>query len=83
MVLTSSDIGTNPREVEGNLTRNFKRAASWGAVLLIDEADIFMERRTTTDLNRNSLVAGKTRSPALTYHTKEPSVLSDSELILI
>lgn len=59
MVLTSSDIGTEPRDVESNLTANFKRAMNWGAVLLIDEADVFMERRTTSDLTRNSLVAGE------------------------
>ncbi|KAK1990492.1 P-loop containing nucleoside triphosphate hydrolase protein, partial [Colletotrichum falcatum] len=59
MVSTSSDIGTDPKEVEYNLTSNFKRAMSWGAVLLIDEAHVFMERRTTSDLSRNSLVAGK------------------------
>lgn len=34
-------------------------AKSWGAVLLIDEADVFMERRSTADLVRNSLVAGQ------------------------
>ncbi|KAF4484031.1 hypothetical protein CGGC5_v008297 [Colletotrichum fructicola Nara gc5] len=34
----------------------------WGAVLLIDEADVFMERRTTSDLVRNSLVAGFLRA---------------------
>jgi hypothetical protein len=59
MVLTSSDIGTDPNSVEMKLTRNFKMAKSWGAVLLIDEADVFMDRRTTADLTRNSLVAGK------------------------
>ncbi|KAL0939826.1 P-loop containing nucleoside triphosphate hydrolase (ATPase) [Colletotrichum truncatum] len=62
MILTSSDIGTEPREVEDNLTANFKRAMKWGAVLLIDEADVFMERRTTSDLTRNSLVAGFLRA---------------------
>ena len=62
MVLTSSDIGTKPEVVEMNLTKNFKTARSWGAVLLIDEADVFMERRSTSDLTRNSLVAGKTTS---------------------
>lgn len=65
MILTSSDIGTSPKEVEANLTRHFKTARSWGAVLLIDEADVFMERRSTADLNRNSLVAGKSRSFSL------------------
>ncbi|KAJ4355596.1 uncharacterized protein N0V89_003616 [Didymosphaeria variabile] len=62
MVLTSSDIGTEPTDVERNLTEHFKRARSWGAVLLIDEADVFMERRTTADLTRNSLVAGFLRA---------------------
>ncbi|KAK3994205.1 ATPase [Cladorrhinum sp. PSN332] len=62
MVLTSSDIGTRPSEVETNLTRMFKTAMSWDAVLLIDEADVFMERRTTADLERNSLVAGFLRA---------------------
>lgn len=57
MVLTSSDIGTYPSDVEANLARNFNRAKSWGAVVLIDEADVFMERRTSSDLMRNGLVA--------------------------
>lgn len=65
MVLTSSDIGTDPIQVERNLERNFKTATSWGAVLLIDEADVFMERRSTQDLVRNSLVAGKCSPPKL------------------
>jgi SpoVK/Ycf46/Vps4 family AAA+-type ATPase len=62
LILTSSDIGIDPGEVEHNLTSHFKRAQSWGAVLLIDEADVFMERRTTSDFARNSLVAGNNRS---------------------
>lgn len=59
MILTTSDIGTEPDTVEENLTDNFKKAMKWNAVLLIDEADVFMERRTTSDLTRNSLVAGE------------------------
>ncbi|KAF4465891.1 ATPase [Fusarium albosuccineum] len=62
MILTCSDIGIDPVEVERNLTREFKKAKSWGAVLLIDEADVFMERRSTKDLTRNSLVAGFLRA---------------------
>lgn len=58
MTLSCSDIGTDPNVVEDNLIRNFKTARSWDAVLLIDEADVFMERRSTSDLQRNSLVAG-------------------------
>jgi SpoVK/Ycf46/Vps4 family AAA+-type ATPase len=62
MVLTSSDIGTDPSQVEINLTTQFKRAKSWGAVLLIDEADIFMQERDSRDLERNGLVAGFLRA---------------------
>lgn len=58
MILTSSDIGTTPEKVEHILSDGFKTASSWGAVLLIDEADVFMEERSTNDLNRNCLVAG-------------------------
>ncbi|KPM34603.1 hypothetical protein AK830_g11966 [Neonectria ditissima] len=57
MVLTPSDIGTMTNDVEMNLRKHFSTAKSWGAVLLIDEADVFMERRTSTDLQRNGLVA--------------------------
>ncbi|KAK7961913.1 P-loop containing nucleoside triphosphate hydrolase protein [Apiospora aurea] len=66
MILTASDVGTRPREVEANLSNHFMLAKSWGAVLLIDEADVFMERRSTADLERNSLVAGFLR--ALEYY---------------
>lgn len=59
MTISCSDIGTDPKEVEGNLIRIFKDARRWDVVLLIDEADVFMERRSTADLNRNSLVAGE------------------------
>ncbi|KAI0141732.1 P-loop containing nucleoside triphosphate hydrolase protein [Xylariaceae sp. FL1272] len=62
MVLTSSDIGTNVRDVEVNLTRKFKMAKSWDVVLLLDEADVFLERRSNTDLARNGLVAGFLRA---------------------
>ena len=59
MVLASSDIGTDAIAAEQNLRRAFKRAKSWGAVLLIDEADVFMQERNIRDLERNSLVAGE------------------------
>ncbi|KAG8157941.1 hypothetical protein KVR01_012213 [Diaporthe batatas] len=62
MTLTNSDIGIDPDSVELNLTRHFKTAKSWGAILLIDEADVFMERRSSNDLTRNSLVAGFLRA---------------------
>lgn len=34
----------------------FARAASWDAVLLLDEADLFLSKRTTDDMKRNAFV---------------------------
>lgn len=67
MILTSKDIGTGPAKVEFNLSSKFKTAKSWGAVMLIDEADVFMERRSTSDLIRNSLVAGESNGLFTTH----------------
>jgi hypothetical protein len=57
--LTSSDIGTEEAMAESMLSRWFRLAESWGAVMLIDEADVFLERRVTGDLKRNNLVTGR------------------------
>lgn len=83
MTLTSSDVGTDPSSVEFNLTLHFKIAKSWGAVLVIDEADVFMERRTTNDLTRNSLVAGKRPSCShisLSHSSRTASPISPNHL---
>jgi hypothetical protein len=60
--LTCTDIGTNPLSIESKLTYWFKLAKHWGAILLIDEADIYMELRITAHLERNNLVAGFLRA---------------------
>lgn len=57
MTLTTTDIGSEAEDVEENLTRSFQVAKNWNAVLLIDEADVFVANRTVKDLHRNSLVA--------------------------
>lgn len=51
-----------PTKVERNLIDWFDRAQTWGAIVLIDEADIFMEERQSQDLARNHLVAGFLRA---------------------
>ncbi|KAM0550859.1 hypothetical protein ACHAPJ_008723 [Fusarium lateritium] len=55
--LTVGDIGTDEVKMEQQLSRWFQLAEKWGAVMLIDEADVYLERRQVTDLKRNSLVA--------------------------
>ncbi|MCJ1383606.1 hypothetical protein MMC17_006720 [Xylographa soralifera] len=54
-----SDIGLKPVEVENNLEVIFELAATWRAVLLFDEADVFLESRSsnTSNLDRNALVS--------------------------
>jgi len=51
------ELGTKTEVLEKNLRTVLEVATLWKAVLLIDEADIFMEKRTARDIERNALVA--------------------------
>ena len=57
--ISVSDIGLKPSEVEHNLGVLFELAAMWRAILLFDEADVFLESRSshTSSLDRNALVS--------------------------
>ncbi|KAL8907852.1 MAG: hypothetical protein Q9207_001176 [Kuettlingeria erythrocarpa] len=53
-----ADIGMHPDKAEQNLVDIFADAGRWEAVLLIDEADVFLENRIeSTDTSRNALVS--------------------------
>lgn len=54
LTLTSADIGTNPETVEKNLTKWFKKAASWRAIILIDEAGKSPHKHAPPALIHNS-----------------------------
>ncbi|KAI4216084.1 MAG: hypothetical protein LQ351_001580 [Letrouitia transgressa] len=56
-MVSAGELGTNPRELEGELNKILDIAHSWGAVLLLDEADVFLEKRTIQDIHRNALVS--------------------------
>ncbi|PCH36944.1 nucleoside triphosphate hydrolase protein [Wolfiporia cocos MD-104 SS10] len=56
-VVGAGDLGTTAAAVDTSLTSVFKVAASWGAVCLIDEADVFLEERSLQLLERNAMVA--------------------------
>ena len=58
-VLNSGELGVTPESVEANLRNALKLATAWNAIVLIDEADVFLEQRTVQDLNRNCLVSCK------------------------
>ncbi len=51
-----AEIGTNLADVEANLQKIFARAKKWNAVLLFDEADIFLSERAASELERSAIV---------------------------
>lgn len=53
----AGDLSTSALELEYLVTRIFRFAGRWQAILLIDEADVYMEQRTPQDLARNGLVS--------------------------
>ncbi|KAL9085703.1 MAG: hypothetical protein Q9165_007452 [Trypethelium subeluteriae] len=55
--VTCGDIGTRPEDVERYLESVLHLGKIWGCLVLLDEADVFLEERTLTDLNRNALVS--------------------------
>lgn len=55
--ITVGELGTNVDQLEKRLNNILEIANSWAAVILIDEADIFMEARTKSDIDRNGMVS--------------------------
>ena len=55
--ITCGDVGETAKEVENNLKQNFDLAHRWGCVLLLDEADVFLQARDKEDMRRNSVVS--------------------------
>jgi SpoVK/Ycf46/Vps4 family AAA+-type ATPase len=55
--MSAGDLGLDPHRIEESLTRILELVAKWNAVLLLDEADVFLEARNTSDLERNKLVS--------------------------
>lgn len=54
-VMEMGELGTNLDSVEGNLQKIFDRARRWNAVLLFDEADVFLGERGD-DLEKAAIV---------------------------
>jgi hypothetical protein len=55
--VTCGALGTTATEVENNLESVFHLGRRWGCVVLLDEADVFLEERALSDLARNALVS--------------------------
>ena len=56
-MVSAGELGTDPRMLEAELNKLLDLSHSWGAVLLLDEADVFLEKRTIHDIHRNALVS--------------------------
>jgi AAA+ superfamily predicted ATPase len=50
------ELGVEPNELEKALREVLDMASVWNAVILIDEADIFLEERGENDILRNAMV---------------------------
>ncbi|KAF5722067.1 AAA family ATPase [Fusarium mundagurra] len=55
--VSSGCLGVEPHEVDDRLTDILDLVSAWKAILLLDEADVFLERRVMKDLTRNALVS--------------------------
>ena len=55
--VSAGELGASAGGMEGELDRVLELSTRWNAVLLLDEADVFLERRTDNDLQRNSIVS--------------------------
>jgi DNA polymerase III delta prime subunit len=55
--VSAGELGTNSGSLERDLNRIMDITHSWGAILLLDEADVFLEARMPHDIHRNSLVS--------------------------
>ncbi|KAI0672100.1 P-loop containing nucleoside triphosphate hydrolase protein [Trametes maxima] len=53
----AGDLGTTPSALDSKLERIFEIATRWNAIVLIDEADVFLEERSLHDILRNAMVA--------------------------
>lgn len=53
----AGDLSIDPARLEQSLAPIIENVHRWSAVLLLDEADVFLAERTLSDVQRNSLVS--------------------------
>ncbi|KAH7406384.1 P-loop containing nucleoside triphosphate hydrolase protein [Phaeosphaeria sp. MPI-PUGE-AT-0046c] len=56
-MMSAGDLGFDPRKVEQKLQDILEMCSRWNAILLLDEADVFLEQRSLHELERNKLVS--------------------------
>lgn len=56
-MMSAGDLGLDPRNIESKLNNILEMCTKWSAILLLDEADVFLEQRSLHELERNKLVS--------------------------
>jgi ATPase family associated with various cellular activities (AAA) len=56
-MMSAGDLGLDPRQVDNTLKDILEMCTKWNAILLLDEADVFLEQRSLHELERNKLVS--------------------------
>ncbi|CAI7573894.1 unnamed protein product [Penicillium manginii] len=64
--VTMGELGVNPEDLEERLSDVLELCAGWNAIAILDEADVFLETRSNSDLIRNAMVCVMLR--ILEYH---------------
>ncbi|KAF5666353.1 AAA family ATPase [Fusarium heterosporum] len=54
---SAGELGTDSRFLEVELQKILDICHAWGAILLLDEADVFLEKRNMHEIHRNALVS--------------------------
>ncbi|KAG9996491.1 P-loop containing nucleoside triphosphate hydrolase protein, partial [Aureobasidium melanogenum] len=65
-VMSAGDLGMDSKHIEARLLSVLGMCTRWNAILLLDEADIFLEERSRHEVERNKLVSIFLR--VLEYH---------------
>ena len=55
--MSAGDLGTDPPSLDNAIKNIFDLVPAWNAVVLIDEADVFLAERGPGDVHRNAMVA--------------------------
>jgi SpoVK/Ycf46/Vps4 family AAA+-type ATPase len=55
--VTTGELGMGGTGMEHELGKVLELSTRWNAVLLLDEADVFLEKRADNDIQRNSIVS--------------------------
>ncbi|KAF3801960.1 putative inactive ATP-dependent zinc metalloprotease FTSHI 3 [Colletotrichum gloeosporioides] len=55
--VSAGDLGIRPTDVDQKLSEIMELSRKWNSVLLLDEADVFLQKRDSADIQRNALVS--------------------------